>query len=281
MQTIVIGIDAEAPSRVALDWVVERTAIVPADVRLVTVLGDHPFDAKRAERDIARAAQRMSSARPTLSTTTRLLNGAGISDVLAEDARDADLLVVGHHRKRVLRSVLTGALPAQIAGRAHCPVAIVPHDWLRRFGKVVVGVEWDGSSDAALEFAAREADATGRSLDIVHITDSEDKPGSSLLTGKPDDPAQRSPEMAAAVESARAGRGNLAVRTYSAAGDPDRILRAHGRDAALVVVGSHGGGAIDAVLRGARAFTFMNGSKAPLVIVPAGWRAHSREGSAA
>jgi nucleotide-binding universal stress UspA family protein len=277
MQTIVVGIDSETPSRAALDWVIERVALVPARVRLVTVLGDRLFSTRRAERDMAAAVARVRDTHPEVEVESRLVAGSGISQVLAAEADDADLLVVGHHRNRIMRSMLSGALPAQIAAHAPCPVVVVPHDWLRRFGKVVVGIESDGSSDAALEFAATEARVTGRSLDIVQVTVAEDHPGSSILVGQPDDVGARLPELARAVDLARRDRPGLAVRTFSVSGDPDRILRAHGREAAMMVVGSHGRGAIDAVLRGARAYTFMNWSMAPLCVVPADWHAKTRE----
>jgi nucleotide-binding universal stress UspA family protein len=280
VQTIVVGIDSEAPSQTALDWVIERTALVPARVRLVTVLGERPFSTRRAERDMRDAQARLRHARPGLVVEPRLVDGTGISEVLADEARDADLLVVGHHRGRIVLSALAGALPAQIAAHAACPVVVVPHDWLRRFGKVVVGITPDGSSDAALEFAAAEAHALGRSLDIVQVTVAEDHPGSTIAIGAPDEPAARTPAMAHAAEAARAGRPGLAVRTFTVSGDPDHILRAHGREAAMVVVGSHGRGAVDAVMRGARAYTFMNWSAAPICVVPADWHVPKEEATA-
>ena len=146
MQTIVVGIDTELPSRVALDWVIERTALIPARVRLVTVIGDRPFSTKRAQRDLAAARRRLTSARSGMPVETKLLDGVGIAEVLAQESADADLLVVGHHRNRILRSLAAGALPTQIAMHATCPVVVVPHDWLRRFGKCVVGVQFDGSA---------------------------------------------------------------------------------------------------------------------------------------
>lgn len=280
MQTIVVGVDSESPSRTALDWVVERTGVVPARVRLVTVTPDGVFGGTRAQRDLDRAAKRMSDARPGIAAESRLVHGPGIAETLAAEAAGADLLVVGHHRRRVMRSMLAGALPAQIAAHAICPVVVVPHDWLRRFAKVVVGIAYDGSSDAALEFAAGEAAMSGRSLDIVHVDVAEHRPGSSIVMGPPDDPAARSPELTRAVDSARAGRPDLAVRTFTRTGDPNRILRAHGRQASLVVVGSHGRSAVDAVLHDRRAYNFMNWSTAPLCIVPAERTAANPEGAA-
>lgn len=277
MQTIVVGIDTELPSRTALDWVIERTGLVPARVRLVTVVGDHPLSTKRAERNLEAARARIAEARPDLPVDTRLLPGASIAEVLAAESAHADLLVVGHHRKRVIRSLLAGALPEQIALLAECPVVIVPHDWLRRFGKVVVGVQFDGSADAAIEFAASEADAARRSLDIVNVVEAADHPGSSIVLSQPDADAARSPEMAHAVAQARSGRRNLAVRTFTVSADPHRVMRAHGREAALVVVGSHGQSAADVVIRDGLSYNFMNWSKAPLCVVPATWRAKTLE----
>jgi nucleotide-binding universal stress UspA family protein len=277
MQDIVVGIDTESPSRVALEWVIERAAIVPARIRLVTVLGDHPFSTKDAVRDLAAAEARLRAARPGVSVETKLLEGIGIPEVLADEAADADLLVIGHHRGRIVRSLATGALPTQIALHARCPVVIVPQDWLRRFGKCVVGVQFDGSSEAAVAFAAAEARAAGRSLDIVHVTDAPDHPGSSIVFTRPDSPGERSPSMAEAVSQAQAGNPGLAIRTFSVSADPDRVMRAHGREAALVVIGRHGRGAWDALLRDSVTYNFMNWSTAPLCVVPAGWRATTPE----
>jgi nucleotide-binding universal stress UspA family protein len=280
METIVVGIDTELPSRTALQWVIERTATAPARVRLVTVTGDRPFSTRRAERDLRNASAGLAAARPGIETESELLDGAGIAEALAADAMEADLLVVGHHRRRILRSLLAGALPMQIAAHAACPVMIVPEDWLRRFGKVVVGVEPDGSSDSALEFAAHEAARSGYTLDIVRVAFDSAHPGSSLTTPLPDPRDARSPEMVRLVESVGSVYPSLAVRTYSATGDPDRILRAHGRQAAVVVVGSHGRGAISGLLHGSRAYDLMNWSKAPLCVVPAGWHARRLEETA-
>jgi nucleotide-binding universal stress UspA family protein len=281
MQDIVVGIDTELPSRVALDWVIERTAHAPARVRLVTVLGDHPFSTDDAVRDLATAEARLAAARPGMPVETKLLEGSGIADVLAEEAANADLLVIGHHKARIMRSLAAGALPTQIALHARCPVVIVPQDWLRRFGKCVVGVQFDGSSEAAISFAAAEAHDAGRSLDIVHVADSPDYPGSSIVLSKPDSPDERSPAMAEAVSQAQAGHRGLAIRTFSVSADPDRVMRAHGREAALVVIGRHGRGAVDAVLRNSLTYNFMNWSKAPLCVVPAGWRATTAKGAPA
>lgn len=268
-ERIVVGVDSETPSSVAVDWVIERAEHAPMSVRLVTVQSTPLWAIAPAEARLRAVAERFAAARPGTTVETRIIGpGAGIAEALVAEAADADLLVVGHHQGRILRSALAGALPMQIARRAACPVMIIPEDWLRRFGKTVVGVEWDFQADAAIEFAARESQTFGRSLDIVHVAPDEDHPGDSILVPAPDVAENRTAQLRGAVRTARAGRRGLAVRTFEAQGDPDRILRAHARQAALIVVGSDGAGAVESLLHGSRAYNLMNWSKAPLCVVP-------------
>jgi nucleotide-binding universal stress UspA family protein len=262
MQRIVVGIDTEPPSRTALQWVVERTARRPAAVHLVTVASDAPFGPGGTERHLAAVAQRFRATRPELPLTTGVITGAGIAEQLAAEARDADLLVIGHHRTRIVRSLLAGALPLQVVADAACPVVVVPDDWQRRFGKTVVGVVVDGSSDGAVRFAAQEAAVFGRSLDLVQV---ELRPAGSNATGV-------SPVLRAAARIARTAHPGLAVREFSVMGDPDAALAAHGREASLIVVGDHGGGILARLLRRSRTYALLNGSRAPLCVVSPGWQ---------
>ncbi|MEO8093608.1 MAG: universal stress protein [Pseudolysinimonas sp.] len=279
MERVVVGIDSESPSATALDWVIERAGVIPMSVTLVTVQESPALGGKKAQELLRDAAARLASARPAVEIEVRLVDGisTGIADALTEQAAGADLLVVGHHRGRIVRSALAGALPMQVAARAVCPVVIIPNDWLRRFGKTIVGLEWDSASEAALEFAARETATFGRSLDIVHVEPDDGHPGDSRRVPPPDTTDARGEQLRAAMETARAGHPGLAVRTFEASGDPDRILKAHAREAAMIVVGSHGAGATEAVLHGARAYDLMNWSQAPLCVVPPGWRGATLE----
>ncbi len=89
-------------------------------------------------------------------------------NALLKDARTADLLVIGLHQQRPLRSALTGWMPQRLSARAHGPVALIPESWTLLDGPVTVGLDDDPSSDEALMFAAAEAAATQVPLRIVH-----------------------------------------------------------------------------------------------------------------
>jgi nucleotide-binding universal stress UspA family protein len=271
-QLVVVGIDSEEPSFIALEWVIERCAHVPSRVRLVAVENAPVWGSKRALARLTVAAGRLASTRPDVPVEIRILRDTSIAEGLAIESQDADLLVVGHHRGRIIRSAVAGAVPMQIAKRAACPVIIVPADWLRRYGKTVVGVEADKESESAVAFAAEETVRFGRSLDIVHVDLDLEHPGSTRTTPAPDVPEERTVLLSRSTAAARRGHRTLAVRTFDDDGDPDRILRAHAREAALIVVGNHGAGAVESLLHGSRAYDLMNWSKAPLCVVPSGWR---------
>src|SRR3546814_4192238 len=91
-----------------------------------------------------------------------------IATELADAGEDADLLVMGVHRASHLRSLLGGMLPLRVTTRARLPVVLVPVAWRPTEGAITVGVDDDSSSEAAVAFAAAEADRLGRPLRLVH-----------------------------------------------------------------------------------------------------------------
>ena len=105
----------------------------------------------------------------TVEQVTRERRGDPVGELVAA-SRDADLLVIGMHRGRPVRSMLRGSIPERVLAEAHCPVVLVPQDWRpsETAGVVVVGIASDESSDAAVEFAVGDAAARGRELELVH-----------------------------------------------------------------------------------------------------------------
>ncbi|MGA9746874.1 MAG: universal stress protein [Nocardioides sp.] len=124
-------------------------------------------------------------------------------------------------------------------------------------GSVVVGVDGSPGSDAAVGWAAAEAAATGRSLRLVTATTHHrDRARSRLRRAV----ARISPTIprlpvGTAVHDGRAG---------------DELL-AHLGDAAMLVVGKRGRGAIPRLLVGSTAIAVAGRSPVPVVVVPTEW----------
>jgi nucleotide-binding universal stress UspA family protein len=167
MEKILVGIDDEAASQIAVDWVIQRAQERPVQVHLYTAFDELFGDPVAAESRLLETAERIRSAAPATPVSTEL-DDRSIMEGLVEHTAEADLLVIGSHPHRRVRSALTGAFPSGIAVRALCPTVVIPDDWKPTGDNVVLAVADDESSDAATRFAAREALATGVPLEAVH-----------------------------------------------------------------------------------------------------------------
>jgi nucleotide-binding universal stress UspA family protein len=170
-----------------------------------------------------------------------------------------------------VRSVLTGRLPLRIAEHAACPVVVVPDDWQRRTGSVVVGLGDDDSSDGAIAFAAAEAADLGVELRVLHAW----SPPSSTADLPVDlaDPVDlRSVHGERLADVARRARERCPeVREHLHEGAAGMALVALAADAALAVVGTHRTGPIGEFLVGSTAASLLRDSRTPVCVVPANW----------
>lgn len=58
----------------------------------------------------------------------QLLEGKPFARAIAEGIRDADLLIMGHHQRNVLKGLLSHGTDEKVADRIHCPVLLMPID---------------------------------------------------------------------------------------------------------------------------------------------------------
>jgi nucleotide-binding universal stress UspA family protein len=141
---VVVGFDGSAPAAEALRHAVAEAALRNLALRVVvaheppdlwsTGWGVPPLPdsgaARQAVEESARA--RVEDIRGTLDEAGRAvpvdlvaITGPAAA-VLAEQARDAVLLVVGHRGRGGVRSALLGSVGLSVALHAPCPVTIVP-----------------------------------------------------------------------------------------------------------------------------------------------------------
>ncbi|MEU9710301.1 universal stress protein [Streptomyces sp. NPDC047967] len=148
-------------------------------------------------------------------------------------------------------------------------------------GLVVVGADGSESGFAAVEVAAREAQARGTGLRVVHAlvwpvmyTLPRPFPGGTSPLGPPpmDLSEARLREMAEglvaeAVGRARAVAPDVEVSHAVVAGEPLTVLEAESRTAELVVVGSRGLGAFTGLLAGSTAVHLVAHGRCPVLVV--------------
>lgn len=165
MEHVVLGFDGSNASIVALDWVAERAARRQCRVDVVTVARSNPLAGPAME--FGDAERRIADRAPGAEVLSRTVAG-GMPEGLLRAAENADLLVVGAHRRGHMRSALAAWLPLGTVSRAKVPAVVVPDDWTFNDGPIVVGIDDDDSSSAAVPFAAIEAEAAGATLSLVH-----------------------------------------------------------------------------------------------------------------
>ena len=271
MEHIVIGIDAEPASTLAIDWVIRRAHHLPVAVTLVTAfdsLVDDPMAARERQLGLA---DRIRSAHPEVQVEIELAN-ASIHRALEERSQGADLLVIGSHRTRPIRSVLAGSVPYLIAAQSHCPTVIVPDDWTPRDGDIIVGVGLDDTSDPAVIFAAHEAHRRSSILRLVHawqVTAGGTMASTALIAAPIEGERELHREILDAAGSRlRAGHAHARVTEHLVSGTTADALLADSDAAELIVIGTHHHEPAVGLLVGSTGGHLLRRSQVPVCIVP-------------
>lgn len=141
MSTIVVGVDGSHGAVQALEFAIEEARVRGADVKavavwhvppsvygagMVPVMVD-PADFEKIGQEALDKSLEEAGAATTGVKVTPLLRQGQAADVLVEEARGADLLVVGSRGLGGFKGLLLGSVSQQCAHHATCPVAIVPN----------------------------------------------------------------------------------------------------------------------------------------------------------
>ncbi|MDD7939516.1 universal stress protein [Actinomycetospora lutea] len=139
-------------------------------------------------------------------------------------------------------------------------------------GALVVGVSLEGRSDAAVRWAAAEAQEQGLALHLVHglCAPLGTYPGRSAagVDAGPGLFGRARAELHATAEATRAMAPGLAVDETVVESDPVAVLRAQARGASMIVVGSHGSGALGEVALRGVAHGLVGHVDVPVAVVP-------------
>lgn len=261
---IVVGVDESGPSDAALTWAMQRAIRVNCPVTLVHTVYDtwmaegygYYDSIVNAEKKLLVDAQVKATAlAPNVALRTELRHGAA-PRVLSEFSDDASLIVVGTDKKGRFEGEIFGSVSLQVAALARCPVAIVPEmtdpAGLTRSG-VVVGVDGSADSVAAVAIAAAEADRTGQELTAVYAPPTPSDTNLRFIPTQAVD--ERLDEERIVLAEAVAGLGErypdlIVHQRIERDAHPARALVAAAHTAQLLVVGSHGRGALARLMMG-------------------------------
>jgi nucleotide-binding universal stress UspA family protein len=137
MSRIVVGVDGSSEARRALEWAIAEAATRGVALTAVHVhalphleMGDvlpSDYDLRRGAERVLEAELAEVEAPPGVQVErrTRMASGNPAS-VLVEEARGADLLVVGSRGLGGFMALLLGSVSEQCVTHATCPVVVVP-----------------------------------------------------------------------------------------------------------------------------------------------------------
>ncbi|HSP76689.1 MAG TPA: universal stress protein [Cryobacterium sp.] len=297
VEKVIVAIDGGAASKAALEWALERVVTLeriqgtPVSLELTTVveLGWYPSEGSdyssqpAYERALAEAVRRVEQVAPSCRKTSYIRHGVPV-DELARASATADLLVVGTKKTGVLAGTVFGTLPLRLAAHARCPLVVVPVNWEPGGGRIVVGMEDDVTALVAVDFAAREAERFHLPLDIVHSwmipTTVAVEYGAVLPYEEMRDAHARI--LSGATRRVRDAHPGLHITEVLEQGTAASALVGASRAASLVVVGTHGRGAVGSLFLGSVSHDVLMNLPCPVAVVPrpADERAKSQPDSA-
>lgn len=117
---VLVGADASDRSRPVLEFAYRQASL--RDLPLTVV---HSGGGDLAGVELAEAVAGFAEKFPEVRTSTRLVHGSP-GDVIAQESRRMDLVVVGAHHRTTASTILHGSVTDAVVEHAECPVAVVP-----------------------------------------------------------------------------------------------------------------------------------------------------------
>ncbi|SDH63291.1 Nucleotide-binding universal stress protein, UspA family [Leifsonia sp. 98AMF] len=277
----VVGFDGTAASWRALDWALDRIErrggaleiVTALDTRLgAAVFGPHTDLSQTVEAGLREAESHATARAPGVPVRARWVDGPP-SGALIRAARDAALLVVGTDRRTDGTGARIGSLPLRLAAKAECAVAVIPDSGASGSparNAVVVGVDRSPFARSALALAVAEASWLDAEVVAVHAWDVPESFERALDEGREVDPefaaaeSRVVPDAVADVPIAHAAR----IHPVLVRQNPAAALIEQARDAALLVVGTRGRGAVAAAMLGSVSHDVLLNLPCPVIVTP-------------
>ncbi len=282
---IIAGVDGSPESDAAVNWAAHDAAIRGLPLTLVHV--ENPAAATWAQAAIleespeeqaaegcALLASASTIARDAVADTAQihitgeLLSSSTPVPTLVDHSKDAELIVVGSRGRGALSRSVLGSVSAGLIRHAHCPVALIRHDDPElpdpAQGPVLVGI--DGStSDLATAIAFEEASLRRAELIALHAWNDIDM---NAIPGYDWSPttAKEGHLLAKALAGWQERYPDVSVHKQLVSGRAARALVDASESAQLVVVGSHGSGALAGMLLGSVSNAVVQAVHTPVIV---------------
>ncbi|MFI7707446.1 universal stress protein [Nonomuraea sp. NPDC049480] len=277
---ITVGVDGSVTARAAVEWAANDAFRMRVPLRIVHAVDRTPYQVGRYPnpslpdallregRRILREAEALVHERqPTVEVTTQEVEGAPAT-VLRDQAKDATEIVVGSRGLGGFAGALLGSVSTQVAGHARCPVVVVRPEHRPVHGEVVVGVDDSPECEPALAYAFEQAKLRGATLRAVHAWQLPVHAFAPEATYDMDE--VRTAQHQVVRDRLNAAREEYpqvtVVEDVHAAHPVDALVEASGK-ADLLVVGSHGRGAMGSMVLGSVSRGALHHANCPVAVV--------------
>ncbi|MEO3789551.1 universal stress protein [Nonomuraea sp. B10E15] len=279
---IIVGVDGSVAARAAVEWAAGDAFRMGVPLRIVYAVDRSPYQIGkyasiglpdlllREGLTILREAEELvHERRPTVEVTIRHVEGRPAA-VLREQAAGATEVVVGSRGLGGFAGALVGSVGTHVAGHAHCPVVVVRGGNRPVHGEVVVGVDDTPECEPALAYAFQQAELRGAALRTVHAWQLPVHVYAPELVYDMDE-IRTAQHQVVRVRLAAFAESHPHVKTIEdvpSAHPVDALTDASER-ADLLVVGSHGRGALSAMLLGSVSRGVLHHARCPVAVVRA------------
>ncbi|MGR6917913.1 universal stress protein [[Actinomadura] parvosata] len=280
---IVVGVDGSLPARAAVAWAANDAYRMHQPLRLVCAVDRQPYQIARfpdpdrpdelrrtAQKALNEAVALVRERQPSVEVTTRLEEGTPAM-ILREQGKAAVEVVVGSRGLGRIAGPLLGSVSDQVAGHAEAPVVVVHGARRPTSGLVVVGVDGSPECRPALAYAFEQAALRGGRLRAVHAWRRPVQAfGAELPHEVEQDRAAREQRLRELVEPFTRLHPDVAVTEDVRYADAVEALSRASEEADLLVVGSHGRGAVSSALLGSVSRGVLHHARCTVVVVRAG-----------
>lgn len=278
---ILVGVDGSEPSNAAVVWAAREAAMRHVPLTLIHMVNaavpmypEMPLsmgmgiwrdeDGRRVLQHAVKVAEEIVGTAGPVSISTEL-NCSPPVPTLVQLSADAELLVVGSHGRSALGRGLLGSVSAGVVRRANCPVAVIRDAYAPSGAPVVVGVDGSPVSELATAIAFEEASRRGVELKAVHAwsdIEAVELPGLDWTIFKEDADRILAERLAGWQERFP----DVTVHRVVVCDRPARQLIKQAESAQLVVVGSHGRGAVGTMLLGSVSNAVLHSTSTPVIV---------------
>ncbi|MFF4618796.1 universal stress protein [Nonomuraea jabiensis] len=279
---IIVGADGSVNSRAALEWAADDAFRMREPLRIVHAVDRSPYQIRKhpddtfmdalqreGQRILREAEELVRERQPTVEVTTEAIEGPP-AEVLRGQADDATEVVVGSRGLGGFAGALLGSVSMHVAGQVNCPVVVMRGEQRPVWQEVVVGVDDSPQCEPALAYAFERAKLRGSALRVVHAWQLPVHAFAPEIVYDMDE--IRTAQHEVVRDRVKIFSGDYpevkVVEDVQSAHPVEALTQASER-ADLLVVGSHGRGAVGSMLLGSVSRGVLHHAHCPVAVVRA------------